>query len=88
MGLRLPGTGLKGVADGTIALQGDGHKVKCGYAHRNTCVFGHTELSCTYRNKSGLVKVLILRRSDIYASINNSKHKNGNRQENFITNYV
>lgn len=33
--LGLPGAGGEGVADGTVALQGDGHQVKGRHAHRD-----------------------------------------------------
>lgn len=37
VGFCLPRPGGEGVANGTVALQGDGHQVKGGDAHRDTC---------------------------------------------------
>lgn len=37
VGFCLPHPGREGVANGTVALQGDGHQVEGGDAHRDTC---------------------------------------------------
>lgn len=36
VGLGLPGAGGQRVTDGAVALQGDGHQVKCRHSHRDT----------------------------------------------------
>ena len=38
VGLGLPHSGRQRVADGAVALQGDGHQVEGGDAHRDACI--------------------------------------------------